>query len=157
MPEYQNIQTRMLGANSFPYRNVTVNEAVFESAVEALNAFFFVGLQEAYFISVKMLLREFNLHKDIEVPAIRERHQAPSPEKLKLKGNLELMQRVRDNNSFDYRLYALGNNQYRIFVQCFTHKNHTSGVQRFCKMIMKYPDLVEELRTTTKVKCDGLR
>lgn len=109
MPEYQNIQTRMLGANSFPYRNVTVNEAVFDSAVEALNAFFFVGLQEAYFISVKMLLREFNLHKDIEVPAIRERHQAPSPEKQKLKGNKALMQRVRDINSFDYRLYALGN------------------------------------------------
>ena len=28
MPEYQNIQTRMLGADSFPYRNVTVNEEV---------------------------------------------------------------------------------------------------------------------------------
>ena len=25
MPEYQNIQTRMLGADSFPYRNVTVD------------------------------------------------------------------------------------------------------------------------------------
>ena len=42
MPEYQNIQTRMLGADSFPYRNVTVNEKVFIKAVEALNAFFFV-------------------------------------------------------------------------------------------------------------------
>ena len=29
MPEYQNIQTRMLGADSFPYRNVTVNEEVY--------------------------------------------------------------------------------------------------------------------------------
>ena len=28
MPEYQNIQTRMLGADSFPYRNITINEGV---------------------------------------------------------------------------------------------------------------------------------
>lgn len=28
MPEYQNIQTRMLGADSFPYRNITVNDQV---------------------------------------------------------------------------------------------------------------------------------
>lgn len=28
MMEYQNIQTRMLGADSFPYRNVTVNQQV---------------------------------------------------------------------------------------------------------------------------------
>lgn len=28
MHEYQNIQTRMLGADSFPYRNVTVTEEV---------------------------------------------------------------------------------------------------------------------------------
>jgi hypothetical protein len=28
MPEYQNIQTRMLGADSFPYRNVTITKQV---------------------------------------------------------------------------------------------------------------------------------
>ena len=28
MHEYQNIQTRMLGADSFPYRNITVTEEV---------------------------------------------------------------------------------------------------------------------------------
>lgn len=28
MPEYQNIQTRMLGADSFPYRNITITEQV---------------------------------------------------------------------------------------------------------------------------------
>jgi hypothetical protein len=28
MPEYQNIQTRMLGADSFPYKNVTVDDKV---------------------------------------------------------------------------------------------------------------------------------
>lgn len=28
MHEYQNIQTRMLGADSFPYRNITITEEV---------------------------------------------------------------------------------------------------------------------------------
>lgn len=28
MPEYQNVQTRMLGADSFPYRNVTITNKV---------------------------------------------------------------------------------------------------------------------------------
>jgi hypothetical protein len=28
MPEYQNIQTRMLGADSFPYRNITITQKV---------------------------------------------------------------------------------------------------------------------------------
>lgn len=28
MPEYQNIQTRMLGADSFPYKNVTITAKV---------------------------------------------------------------------------------------------------------------------------------
>jgi hypothetical protein len=27
-PEYRDVQTRMLGADSFPYRNVTVNDEV---------------------------------------------------------------------------------------------------------------------------------
>jgi hypothetical protein len=108
MPEYQNIQTRMLGANSFPYRNITITEDVYEQAVRALNAFFFVGLQEAYFISVKLLLREANMDKFIVAPVVRERQQASSPEKMRLKNDKELMQRVKDINSYDYKLYELG-------------------------------------------------
>jgi hypothetical protein len=30
MHEYQNIVTRMLGADSFPYRNVTITEEVYK-------------------------------------------------------------------------------------------------------------------------------
>ena len=61
MHEYQNIQTRMLGADSFPYRNVTVNDEVFERAVDALNRFFFIGVQEAYDFSVKVFLHEVTI------------------------------------------------------------------------------------------------
>jgi hypothetical protein len=108
MPEYNNIQTRMLGADSFPYRNVTVTDKVFEAAVEALQAFTFVGLQEAYYISVKLLLREMGMDKVIVAPVIRERHQKPSDAMKALKGNAGLMQRAKDVNSYDYRLYLLG-------------------------------------------------
>lgn len=34
MPEYQNIQTRMLGCDSFPYRNITITEKVPAIAAE---------------------------------------------------------------------------------------------------------------------------
>ena len=108
MPEYQNIQTRMLGANSFPYRNVNVTPAVFEKAVEALDAFYFVGLQEAYFISIKLLLRMTNMEKSIEAPKLRERHQKPTEVYLKLKKNKELMRRVELLNTYDYNLYEIG-------------------------------------------------
>ena len=37
MPEYQNIQTRMLGADSFPYKNVTITDKV------KANSFFFLA------------------------------------------------------------------------------------------------------------------
>lgn len=58
MHEYQNIQTRMLGADSFPYRNITIDDKVFERAVEALNKFFFIGLQEAYDFSLTVFLHK---------------------------------------------------------------------------------------------------
>jgi len=54
MHEYMNIQTRMLGADSFPYRNITVTEEIFRLAEEALDAIYFVGIQEAYETSVKV-------------------------------------------------------------------------------------------------------
>jgi hypothetical protein len=31
MPEYQNIQSRMLGADSFPYKNITITKEVIEA------------------------------------------------------------------------------------------------------------------------------
>jgi hypothetical protein len=52
--EYHNIQTRMLGADSFPYRNITVDQEVYSKAVEALDNLFFVGMQEEFEISAKV-------------------------------------------------------------------------------------------------------
>ena len=42
MPEYQNIQTRMLGADSFPYRNVTVDRHVRASNSKELRCTLFI-------------------------------------------------------------------------------------------------------------------
>jgi hypothetical protein len=42
MPEYQNIQTRMLGADSFPYKNVTITDKV-----NKIDSFFFTFFWES--------------------------------------------------------------------------------------------------------------
>lgn len=112
MEEYQNIMTRMLGADSFPYRNVTINDDVFKQAIDAVNNFFFVGLQEAYEISVELLIRELNLNKDAFLsPIKKERDQSTGGkivrEKNELKQNNALLQRARVVNKYDVELYAM--------------------------------------------------
>lgn len=138
MPEYQNIQTRMLGADSFPYRNITIDDEVssnyciifvglvatdvfvnvydtlhckvFNAAVEALDNIVFVGIQEAYDLSVKLLLREMNMDY-LKVSIEKERDMGDKRTtiaKNKLKANKKLMERTRVVNSYDVKLYNLG-------------------------------------------------
>jgi hypothetical protein len=136
MIEYQNIQTRMLGADSFPYRNISIDENVFCQAIDALDHLFFVGIQEAYDISVQALLREFQMPISVEVK--KERDQVNEKnialQKIKLKSNHSLMARVREINHYDMDLYQ-------------------AAVDRFCIMLRKYPDLMTQLHSTTKVNC----
>jgi hypothetical protein len=108
--EYNNIMTRMLGADSFPYRNVTVTEDLYEAAIKAVDNIFFVGIQEAYDYSVEILLREFDMQLSIELPTER---QDKSNKKLKsdknaVKGNVVWMKRAEEVNSYDMRLYNYG-------------------------------------------------
>ena len=136
MPEYQNIQTRMLGADSFPYRNVTINDEIFNKAVDALNAFFFVGLQEVYDLSVELMQRELHTDENDQIPVKNERNNNSGPLKKKkaaIKSNKALMERTRQLNNYDERLYFLARN-------------------RFCITLEKYPDLYAKL-DTKKVQC----
>jgi hypothetical protein len=48
MPEYQNIITRMLGADSFPYRNITVTDKVKNLWSCSFLFIPFLGLSESY-------------------------------------------------------------------------------------------------------------
>lgn len=136
MPEYMNIQARMLGADSFPYKNVTIDEAVYKKAVEALKAIFFVGLQEAYDVSVKVLLRELSVNVDI--PILKERDQS-TPLAVRRKNailnNATAINKIRAHNTFDSDLYKV-------------------AVRKFCKTCKKYPDLYAELAKVKKVKCE---
>ncbi len=110
MPEYQNIMTRMFGADSFPYKNVTITDKVFEAAVDALDHMYFIAIQEVYDISVKVMLREFNM-THLDIPIEKERDQSVSKkvteEKMTIKSNVTLMTRVRENNKYDVHLYSL--------------------------------------------------
>lgn len=111
MVEYQNIQTRMLGADSFPYRNISITEEVFQKAADNINRFFFVGLQEEFDVSAVLLAREIGL-KDSNVTVVKEREQQ-GMKQIKLKkseitSNATLMARVREVNNYDLRLFKLG-------------------------------------------------
>jgi hypothetical protein len=138
MNEYQNIMTRMLGADSFPYRDINITADLYSKAVEALDAFFFVGLQEAYELSVEVLVRELSLADSIKLaPVKKERDQSNKQmdrAKKMIRDNKELMNRAREVNHWDAQLYE-------------------RGVQAFCSKIKKYPDLLVKLHASTKVKC----
>lgn len=136
MPEYMNIQARMLGADSFPYKNVTIDEAVYKKAVEALKAIFFVGLQEAYDVSVKVLLRELGV--SVDIPILKERDQSNAMamrRKNAILNNATALNKIRAHNTFDADLYKV-------------------AVRKFCKTCKKYPDLYAELAKVKKVKCE---
>jgi hypothetical protein len=108
-------------------------------AAEAIDNIFFVGIQEAYDISVQVLLRE--LQMDIKVSVLKERDQGNTKliarQKKELKENKRLMSRVNELNQVDHDLYAL-------------------AVAKFCYTTSKYPDLLDLLRSTTKVQCPAL-
>lgn len=124
MIEYNNIQTRMLGANSFPYRNIEITDEVlsttrtiycshvtqiYDQAVDALDHIYFIGLQEAYEISIELMLRELGFMTTI--PVKREREQASkSQQKQKqlIVTNVSLMNRAQEVNRYDLQLYELG-------------------------------------------------
>ncbi len=80
------------------------------SAIEAVDGLFFVGLQEAYEVSVQALLREMGV-QEMNVSLAKERDQSNptlSAQKKLLKDNKVLMNRAKEVNSFDIRLYAYG-------------------------------------------------
>jgi hypothetical protein len=95
---------------SLTYSDSLIPPQVYESAVEAIDHIFFIGVQEAYDLSVKILLREMNMTLDIDIQ--REREQGTSNQmkkrKEEIKRNATLLQRVREVNSYDIALYQKG-------------------------------------------------
>ena len=136
MPEYNNIQTRMLGANSFPYKNVTITHELFEKAREAIESLFFVGLQEVYDLSVKVMLRELNFKGELAV--VKERDQAMNKkirrEKESIRNNATAVAKMHAMNTWDKELYLV-------------------AVQKFCASARKYPDLYKLVLASGKVQC----
>mmetsp|Transcript_9573 Transcript_9573/g.15777 ORF Transcript_9573/g.15777 Transcript_9573/m.15777 type:complete len:358 (+) Transcript_9573:290-1363(+) len=137
MPEYQNIQTRMLGADSFPYRNITVTEKVFQKAMDALDHLYFIGLQEAFELSSLALLRRANVSMLPEIKKERDQSSGTgriAKDKAALRASSLVMQRAREVNNYDLRLYS-------------------AVVHKFCKMLKSFPDLHVLLEKNEKVHC----
>lgn len=135
MHEYHNIQTRMLGADSFPYRNITIDDSVFQKAVEALNNIFFMGIQEEFDISVQVMLREFQVSMNYTVKKERDMSNAGvAKKKAVLKGSAGIMNKLREINHYDVTLYEL-------------------AVKKFCRTLEKYSDLMTIVRSRGKISC----
>ena len=137
MPEYNNIQTRMLGANSFPYKNVTISKDLYDTAVNALDNMYFIGLQEVYDLSVKIMLRELNYKGKLEI--LKERDQAANRkirrEKEAIRNNSTMVTKINAVNSWDRKLYL-------------------EAVSRFCATARKYSDLYQLVLKSGKVHCE---
>lgn len=82
---------------------------VYESAVEALNHIFFVGLQEEFEVSSEIIVREFDLKMDVNVTKERDQsNEKIASQKAALKADKKLMKKLRDVNHYDVALYKLG-------------------------------------------------
>lgn len=135
MHEYHNIQTRMLGADSFPYRNVTVDDSIFKKAVEALDRIFFMAIQEELAISIELMLREMKVSMKYELKKERDMSNARvARDKEKLKANMTMMDELRKINHYDVKLYKL-------------------ALKKFCLILRKYSDLWELVRERKKIDC----
>ena len=109
MNEYQNIQTRMLGADSFPYRNISIDASVLALAKEAIDRIYFVGIQEEYDVSIQLLLRMMQFNGTVNVQKERDQLNREITKKKKLLLNDQpLMMKVKQLNSYDVELYRYG-------------------------------------------------
>jgi hypothetical protein len=84
---------------------------VFQLAKEAIDNMFFVGIQKVYDLSVKLLLREIHLDKNITVTVKKERDMTTKEmvaKKDKLRNNEQLMDQTRLLNYYDVKLYKYG-------------------------------------------------
>ncbi len=106
--------------------------------MDALNHISFVGLQEAYDVSVKLLLRELG-HANLTVEVKKERDQSSQTsarlaiEKRALVTNETLMARTRALNKYDLDLYALGKKYPFVHSMSYFYSKLLSGFARLSR------------------------
>ena len=93
--------------------NISKTQQVYKQAVRAMNNIFFVGLQEAYEVSVHLLLRELNMKQLTSSIVINKERDQTSAQKVNKEKNIlrndpKLMKRAQDVNSYDGLLYQIG-------------------------------------------------
>lgn len=139
MPEYNNIQTRMLGANRFPYKNVTITQHLYDTAVNALDNMYFIGLQEVYDLSVEIMLRELNYTGKVEILKLKGQPASKKGtirrQKQAILSNATLVTKINVANAWDRKLYL-------------------EAVSRFCTTARRYSDLNQLVLKSGKVHCE---
>jgi hypothetical protein len=101
--------------------SIIINLQVFDLAVEAINNIFFIGIQEEYDISVKVMLKELNITLNTVIKKERDQKSSKSIalQKKEIKSNDKIISRMREVNSFDVELYNLG----KRLSSCFMSTN----------------------------------
>lgn len=88
--------------------------------MDALSHIFFVGLQEEFELSSLALVRAMGMTDRMPAPEIKKERDhnsgKVSQDKAALRADKALMQRAREVNSFDLRLYDLGRSTLCSFI-----------------------------------------
>jgi hypothetical protein len=131
--------TKMLGADSFPYSNETITEAVYQKATQTLDRAFFVGLQSECSVSMGILRKKLGVVKE-DMQMYRFREQS-SKDVLDIRkdvySNEKLMEELRRIHSWDLRLYA-----------------HARKI--FCTHLAAFPEMIPFLSGSREVCLDGV-
>ena len=85
---------------------------IFDKAVDVLARLFFVGVQEEFVLSSKALIRAMNVSHLLPNPDIKKERDQSNPvlskKKADIRANTQLMQRAKEVNQYDIKLYKLG-------------------------------------------------
>jgi hypothetical protein len=122
--------------------------------VEAVEGLFFIGLQEEFDLSAVALIKEMGLSVVPDIKKERDQSNAQMAiQKDAIRNNERIMTRLRQVNSFDLRLYKLGENMLKMFSRQCNKLYFVAVTEKFCTMIKKYPDLLEAVLKHDKVHC----
>ena len=88
---------------------------MFKAATDAIDNLFFIGVQEAYDTSIKILLKEFSVPLQTEIKKERDQQSSKQmkKQKAKIKDDKLLIDRVKQVNEYDMKLYKYG--KYHLF------------------------------------------
>lgn len=93
------------------------------------------------------------LNIDNQISATRK---SSSKEKLEILNDPTLMERIKEVNSYDIRLYQEGKSDYLFYILYIYLINHNFlAINIFCSHARQYPDIYEAILRKGKIQCEN--